>query len=337
MNQMARSEAIHQQLERILHNREFAPAPRLCAFLRFVVEEELAGRGSEIKEYVIGVNVYRKSESYDPRTDPSVRVDAGKLRARLAEYYETEGREDAVVISIPKGTYVPCFTWRGAEPATKSAKAERTLRPPVLLVAAAVLVPLIACAIWLPRHFFRSAAGSEPAPRIVPLTVEVGEPAEPSLSPDGSMVAFSWNGESSENYDVYVKVVDAPHALRLTTDPRRDVRPAWSPDGRQVAFLRNPGPTDEVYVVSALGGKERRVTAFSGESVAWTADSRGLLISDRKSSAEALAGFLVSVGTGERKQLTFPPAGGFVGDYELAASPDGRYIAFCRMIHPAGG
>src|SRR4029077_5710403 len=116
----------------------------------------------------------------------------------------------------------------------------------------------------------------------------------PSLSPDGSMVAFSWNGEKQDNFDIYVKVVDAPNALRLTTDSARDSAPAWSPDGGKIAFLRNQGPSGEVSVISARGGSEKGITASSGWSVGWTADSSNLLVMDRKSAASPYAGFIVS-------------------------------------------
>src|SRR5205823_3607434 len=115
-------------VERILAHPGFTAANRLSSFLRFVVEEELAGRGADIKEYVIGVSVYRKSEDYDPRTDPTVRVDAGKLRLRLTEYYETTGRNDPIVITIPKGTYIPSFEWRAPEPVAKVPAASPSLR-----------------------------------------------------------------------------------------------------------------------------------------------------------------------------------------------------------------
>jgi Tol biopolymer transport system component len=300
-----------------------------------VVEEELAGRGAEIKEYVIGVQVYRKSESYDPRTDPTVRVDAGKLRARLAEYYATAGRDDPIVISIPKGTYVPCFESKVSESATPPVASGPAVRGrPATQVIVGALILMVACAVWGTRLLIGSLTLPDPATRMVALTSFPGEQAELSLSPDGSMVAFSWSGENSNNSDIYVKVVDATTAIRLTTGAGRDVRPAWSPDGRQIAFLRNPGPAGEVYVVSALGGPERRVLASSGESVGWTADSRNLLVMDRQSPGDPHAGYSVSLDTGERKQITFPPAGSITGDYDFAASPDGRSIAFCRMVRP---
>src|SRR5579872_3459656 len=102
-------EAIRRQLDRLLESRTFANAERLRGFLRFVVQETLAGRREAIKEYSIGREVCGRPASFDPKADPIVRVDASRLRSRLDAYYETEGVHDAVRIQLPKGAYIPAF------------------------------------------------------------------------------------------------------------------------------------------------------------------------------------------------------------------------------------
>jgi len=104
------------QLEKILASEPFAHSGRISRFLRFVVEHTLAGRGGELKEYLIGVEVFDKAASYDPRIDPIVRVEARRLRAKLKRYYETAGRDDGVRIEFPKGGYVPLFQTRAPAP-----------------------------------------------------------------------------------------------------------------------------------------------------------------------------------------------------------------------------
>jgi TolB-like protein/Tfp pilus assembly protein PilF len=84
----------------------------MSRFLRFVVEETAAGRADGLKEYVVGVHVFDKAESFDPAVDPTVRVEASKLRAKLARYYENEGRHDSLVIDVPKGHYAATFCVR---------------------------------------------------------------------------------------------------------------------------------------------------------------------------------------------------------------------------------
>jgi tetratricopeptide (TPR) repeat protein len=105
----ATPEEVRTQLERILRSREFASAPRLSGFLRFVVETTLAGRSGEIKESLIAVEVYGRPADYNPQIDSTVRVEAGRLRARLAKWYGSEGRTNSVRIDLPKGGYVPVF------------------------------------------------------------------------------------------------------------------------------------------------------------------------------------------------------------------------------------
>ena len=85
-----RGASIRYALERILSSAGFARNERLSRFLRFVVEEELAGRGGEIKESLIALEVFGRKPNYNPKQDPVVRIEAGKLRARLAEYYASE-------------------------------------------------------------------------------------------------------------------------------------------------------------------------------------------------------------------------------------------------------
>jgi len=98
---------VRRQLDRLLASGGFANAGRMSRFLKFVVERTLAGEGERLKEYVIGVEVFDRDAEYDPRVDSIVRVEAARLRSKLAEYYAGEGRNDAIVLSLPKGGYAP--------------------------------------------------------------------------------------------------------------------------------------------------------------------------------------------------------------------------------------
>jgi TolB-like protein len=109
MSPVSDAEIYRRELERVLGGRGFTSAGRLSQFLRYVVEETLAGRGDHIKEYSIGVSVYGKSTDYDPKIDATVRGEASRLRSRLFEYYSGEGSENPLRIEIPKGCYVPQF------------------------------------------------------------------------------------------------------------------------------------------------------------------------------------------------------------------------------------
>ena len=100
------------QLERVLDSADFDATEREHRFLRHVVEETLSGRGDRIKAYSIAVEVFGRDVSFDPQSDPIVRIEAGHLRRALERYYLTAGVADPIVITIPKGGYVPVFARR---------------------------------------------------------------------------------------------------------------------------------------------------------------------------------------------------------------------------------
>ena len=212
----------------------------------------------------------------------------------------------------------------------------------IAMAAIAILVGVTAAGLWMRMRIGLRASA---APTIVQLGDFTGIAQQPSLSPDGGHIAFSWNGVDPQNFDVYVKSFGADGAmkgtaLRLTTDPANDFAPAWSPDGRSIAFLRqvNGGEHYLVLIVPALGGQERRLTQItlpntsqlSGPYLAWLGDSRSLVVTDTAAAGGANALFLLSVESGERRQITFPPAGE-IGDHCVSISPDGSHLLFSRV------
>ena len=132
--------AVREQLERVLASNTFQQAERLKRFLRFIVEETLDNRAGELKEYVVAVQVFEKEDSFDPRTDPLVRVQARRLRARLTQYYREEGGNDALVIDLPKGRYAPAFRAR-----ERSATQIRSVDTVLLAANTVAVLPFIDC------------------------------------------------------------------------------------------------------------------------------------------------------------------------------------------------
>jgi serine/threonine-protein kinase len=118
---------IRRQTERVLSSRTFTASGRMSRFLRFAVERTLEGRGGELKEYLLGVEIFDREESFDPRVDPIVRVEARRLRSKLKSFYENEGSCDPLVIELPTGSYVPRFRIRGSEPSPASVAPERNI------------------------------------------------------------------------------------------------------------------------------------------------------------------------------------------------------------------
>ena len=100
------------QLERILKSRLFQDSVSLKSFLRFVVMKTIQGESAGLKEYVIATEVFGRSSDYDPKSDSVVRVQAGRLRGKLRDYYLTEGGADPITLEMPKGRYIPTFSRR---------------------------------------------------------------------------------------------------------------------------------------------------------------------------------------------------------------------------------
>lgn len=106
---------IDRQLTRIVSSAGFAGSPRMVRFLEFVAREVLRGKASELKEIVIGASVFDRDSNYDPRLDPIVRVEARRLRSKLEAYYKAEGRNDEIIIELPRGSYAPLIRHRSEE------------------------------------------------------------------------------------------------------------------------------------------------------------------------------------------------------------------------------
>jgi hypothetical protein len=102
---------VRQQLDRLLANAHFSHSKRFPSFLRFIVQEELEGRGDQLKERTLGVEVFSRDAGYDTTSDPIVRVTAAEIRKRIAQYYQDCGSPDELRISLPPGSYVPHFEW----------------------------------------------------------------------------------------------------------------------------------------------------------------------------------------------------------------------------------
>ena len=108
--------AVREMLERVLSSQTFSRSERARDLLRHLVMREQAGQGEQLKGFSIAVDVFGKDAEFDPTTDAVVRVQAGRLRDLLAQYYAEEGASDVLRISIPRGGYVPVYEWHGQVP-----------------------------------------------------------------------------------------------------------------------------------------------------------------------------------------------------------------------------
>ena len=139
----ANAESVRTELEKILSSPGFARNERLSRFLRFVVEQHLEGKDAELKESLIGIEVFGRTPGYDPRQDSIVRTEAAKLRARLMSYYSEEGSGDTIVIELPKGGYTPTFQEIAASRNTR-----RPGRHVGLVVAVITVVLMVTVGSW---------------------------------------------------------------------------------------------------------------------------------------------------------------------------------------------
>jgi TolB-like protein len=178
---------VNTQLERILASPGFASADRASRFLRYVVERTVAGEGDQLKEYVIGRAVFDRGEDYDPRIDSIVRVEAGRLRSKIDEYYAGPGRNDSLLIQFRRGSYAPAFESREREtapalasPAATIGKRSRFARNLALLGAGFVVLALAAwrAGMW--------ATAEKPSPAasiaVLPFANYSTDPAERLLA-----------------------------------------------------------------------------------------------------------------------------------------------------------
>jgi serine/threonine-protein kinase len=139
--EQAAGQSVRLELDRVLASELFVRSERISRFLRYIVERSLQDHANQIKETVIAVDVYERAANYDPKTDPVVRNEARRLRAKLREYYEIEGCSDPIRIDVPKGSYTPVFQYANDERKTRST-------PSWLAVALAGLVVVMAAMAW---------------------------------------------------------------------------------------------------------------------------------------------------------------------------------------------
>jgi len=222
---------------------------------------------------------------------------------------------------------------RTAEPARSPSRRALAAGAALLLVVAAGVV---AGLMW------RKDA-SPPAPRsslftAIPLTTYRGREQLPTFSPDGNSVAFMWNGEAEDNWDIYVRLIGQGTPQRLTTDPAIELSPAWSPDGRSIAFGRvRDDLRVAIIIVPSRGGPEREVLEIFrsgvlglGQMLAWSADSRFLVVAATPSAGQPVVLTAVDVATGATKVIT-RPSPDFDADLLPSISPDGHLLAFVRL------
>jgi Tol biopolymer transport system component/DNA-binding winged helix-turn-helix (wHTH) protein len=256
----------------------------------------------------------------------AVEPDALNVNGAVQEVVNASIAEPATTSNVPEG----------GSTHTADPRRERTRWSPTAWLAV-LLVSLVSAGALLYAHFGKRLVKGmqdqtqEEDVRVSPLTTLPGIEISPAFSPDGSQVAFGWNGGDphSEVVDLYVKVVGSENAERLTYKPAGFIVPAWSPDGRNIALFRAGAEQEGLFLVSARGGPERKLAdithkLFDWISLSWSPDGRQLVYS----GDGALQ--ILTAETGAVRNLTLPSR--CKQAYAPAFSPKSHTIAFTCQI-----
>jgi eukaryotic-like serine/threonine-protein kinase len=193
-----------------------------------------------------------------------------------------------------------------------------------LWIAAGIALPLVLAAGWLLRSGGKAVT---PQYEPIPLTTFEGSERNPSLSPDGSQVVFTWDGERN-NVDLYAMVVGTGTAVRLTTNEAADLMPSWSPDNRWIAFLRGG---QGIFLIPPIGGGERKLADWPGASsqMSWSPDGKHLAFARWRNASEPGGIFVIPSQGGAARRVTRANAFAHVAP---SFSPDGRRLAFADCL-----
>jgi Tol biopolymer transport system component len=341
-------EGVRRRLERVLASPGFIRNERMSRFLRFLAERHLEGSDNQLKESVIAVEVFGRKPDHDPSQDSIVRTEAGRLRARLAEYYVGEGKDDGIVIELPKGGYIPVFRIRDS--ASHPTLSSKKIGPRVWLVTAAVAIALaIAAIVWAQKteRFWRNPLEGA---RFQTVTDFDGTEQEAAVSRDGKFVAFL-SGRDGHT-DVWVTQPGSGQFQNLTRGSVPElVNPSvralgFSPDSSSVMFwVRKPaGPSWQIgiWAIPTLGGQARLYLegaaefdwSLDGSRLTYHAAGSGdpLFVSDGMPHPERQPIFTAPTGLHSHFPL-WAPDNDFIY-FVLGALPDKLDI---WRIKPAGG
>jgi Tol biopolymer transport system component len=352
---------LRAQVERLAASAEFARADRMVQFLRYVVQKTLKGDTIALRERQIGISVFERPADWDPKLDNIVRSEARRLRGKLEAYAASNDPDETVRITMPTGGYGVQFeeicpqVAPSEQPAIlPSVPRDRVARKRIWLSLVGGGVVLLSVLFAVLLHRSRLPARDDDY-NIEPFSSETGLQFSPAISPDNKSIAFVWNGGGNQ-FDIYMKSIGSAELQRLTHDPLPSIHPVWSPDGKQLAFLREAGAElpltrvggeAQLIVLDTLTHRERLIRRMQDslgmwgssnplagcQTLSWSPHGDQMILTDPSGEEHGLMS--VSTLTGEQKTISKPS--GSDQDCYSRLSPDGKTIAFVRLISHAVG
>jgi TolB-like protein len=259
---------VRAELDRILASKGFATAGRLSKLLRYAVDKTLAGETDQLKEYAVGIEVFDRDDKYDPRLDSIVRVEAGRLRTKLDEYYNGDGAGSRLRITLPRGGYSAHFAHGAApvavSPIDSSPAQSQPRRARVAMPFAAVLfIAVGAMVFWL---------GSRDREVI------------PDLRPTAAVLPFEANmiGGDNSNYSALITEAVTSELARLGTISVASYTSAMQFEGQRRPMSEIAAALQSAYVLEASVDDEAneilvvaRLVDAQTDRKMWVSDYRG--------------------------------------------------------------
>ena len=255
---------VRAELDRILASKGFATAGRLSKLLRYVVEKTLAGETDQLKEYAVGVEVFERDEKYDPRLDSIVRVEAGRLRTKLDEYYNGNGTSSPIRIALPRGGYAAQFESRVDAAPVAAANDPGSKRSRIAIPLAVGLVCAIAALVfWLGNRDRGPVEDLRPTAAVLPF--------------EANMI-----GGDNSNYSAQITEAVTSELARLGTISVASYTSAMQFEGRRRPMSEIAAALNSAYVLEASVDDEAseilvvaRLVDSATDRKIWVSDYRG--------------------------------------------------------------
>ena len=351
---------VRAQLSAVLRSPTFANAPSLSRLLAHIVDCTLRGKGDELKEYALGLEVFDRGAGFDPRIDTIVRVQARRLRSKLAAYYSAEGRDDVIAIELAKGRYVSQFTRRSPRPRQSLRNVltdVRLVRRPIEDVSVAIgdagagvvsaarspttryllFAVVVAAAVSLLLGALRLVGPGRSAVTVpseyMQITDFTDSATAPAFSPDGRMVVFIRGGEAFlSRGQIYVKALPNGDAVRLTNTESRKFGPVFAPDSSRVAYseVRRVGTETnwDTWTVPVFGGEPSRLLP-NASGLVWL-DARYVMFSEFKGKGGHLGIVTATEARADEREIYFPAHERGMAHYSFR-SPDRTAVLVVEM------